>query len=168
MSGEQIDNIEETGVTKYLPANWRDEAIPSPQRDVNDFIHRAEGGAFLLMPKDKDEHADFWRKSLEPGQTVAFNAHEWYGWHTVRIHDDGTFTAESIPAKANCFCLDGDIDYFSDDLAELVKVGNEDASPLRPGDHRVTAYWWDWNDTSFRFVVYPDGTARFEPCAGVN
>jgi len=168
MSDEHYALAEEAGVQKYLPSCWHDEAIPEPQRDVNDFIWREDGGTYLLMPKDKDEHEDFWRESLEPGQIVAFNVHEWYGWHTIRVHEDGTFAAGSIPAKANCFCLDGDIDFFSDDLAELVKVGTEDGVPLPAGDHRVTAYWWDRNDTSFRFVVDADGAARFEPCTGAN
>ncbi|WP_411033809.1 hypothetical protein [Shinella sp. BYT-45] len=159
---------EETGVTKYLPKDWLDEAIPAPQRDVNDFIHRAEGGTFLLMPKDEaDQQEECWCTSLEPGQVVAFRATEWYGWHTVHVDDDGRVGALTVPARANCLCLDGDTENLTDDLSEMVKCGRGDG-PLAPGAYDITVYWWDESDTRFRFVVDADGAGRFEPCAGAS
>lgn len=171
MTGDPTET--DHGVVKYLPSSWMDEAIPDPQRDVNDFIHRAEGGTFLLMPKedavlDEADQDEFFRETLEPGQIVAFSVHEDYGWHTIEVRDDGTVSATTYPVKANCLCLYGDIDNLADNLDDLVKNGSEDHAPLPPGRYDITAYWWDDAETHFRFVVDADGVGAFERCAGVN
>lgn len=157
----------EKHIAKFLPAVWVDEAIPSPQRDVNDFIHRLADGSWILMPKDEEEQdEDFWRQPLEPGQTIAFLTHEFYGWFTIHVAEDRSIDDGGIPDKANCYCLDGDVDTLVDTLAELVENG--DGAPLEPGSHDITAYWWSDAETHFRFIIDENGQGRFEPCAGAN
>lgn len=157
----------EVAVTKFLPASWLDEVVPVPQRDIDAFIHRAEGGTWFLMPVDADDDDDdFYREALEPGQIVEFSAYEDYGDWTIRINDDRSIDAGGIPDKATHFRLDDDNDTLAYSLIEL--AANGDGSPLPAGEHQVSAWYWSDASYSFRFVVDADGTARFERCAGTN
>lgn len=152
--------------TKYLPTDWIDEAPPTPQADVNTFIHRTPEGGFMLMPADEESRdEEVWSKPLEDGEIVPFLAHEWYGWHEVEIFADGTIDAPSVPAKANCFTLEGEVDTLTHSLAELARIAI--GAPFEPGTHTITAYWWSDQETRYRFVVV-GGRGRFEPCAGAH
>ncbi|MBB4185855.1 hypothetical protein GGE07_002505 [Sinorhizobium terangae] len=165
MSGDA--KREEIGVTKYLPSIWLDEVVPAPQRDVNDFIHRLDNGTWIMMPKDEaDQDEEFWRTPLELGQVVAFAVHEWYGWMEIHVNEDGSIDDGEVPDKANCLCLDGEIETMADNVKDLVENG--DGEPLKPGSYHITAYYWADTETHFRFIVDADGNGRFEPCAGAN
>jgi hypothetical protein len=71
-----------------------------------------------------------------------------------------------LAEKATHFALNDDIDTLAYSLIEL--AANGDGAPLPAGEHRVSAWYWSDGDTPFRFVVDPDGTGRFERCAGAN
>ncbi|MDW9877354.1 hypothetical protein GOA90_08865 [Sinorhizobium meliloti] len=155
---------DEIGVTKYLPSSWLDEVLPAPQRNVNDFIHRLDDGSWIMMPKDEaDQDEEFWRTTLEPGQIVAFSVHEWYGWMTIHVNDDGSIDDGEVPDKANCLCLDGEVETLVDNVKDLVEYGA--GEPLRPGSYDITAYYWADTEAHFRFIVDAAGKGQFEPCA---
>ncbi len=158
---------EDIGITKYLPTGWLDEVLPDPQRDVNDFIHRLEDGTWIMMPKDEvDQDEEFWRTRLEPGQVIPFAAHEWYGWMTIHVNDDGSIDDGEVPDKANCLCLDGEVETMVDNVEDLIEFGAGER--LKPGTYDITAYFWADNETHFRFVLDADGKGQFEPCTGAN
>lgn len=146
-------------VTKYLPEGWMDEVCPEPQADVNVFIHRQDDGSWLLRPVDDDDFdGESFRQKLEPGTIVKFYQHEFYGWHTLDIDEDGNVSSYLGPKKANCFCLDNDMDGFGHSFQEIAENGL--GEPLEPGSHSVTAYWWSEPETAFRFDVI-DGKGQF-------
>ena len=162
-----MSDREEIGVTKYLPTAWLDEVVPAPQRDVNDFIHRLADGSWILMPKDEvDQDEAFWRTALEHGQVVAFAAHEWFGWMTIHVNEDGSIDDGEVPDKANCLCLDGEIETLAHSVKELVDTGLD--GPLGPGSYDITAHFWADTESHFRFTVDADGKGQLEPCAGAN
>lgn len=145
--------------TKFLPEDWSDEVSPAPQPNPDDFIQKTETG-FQLHPVDPldEQEAEFHIQPLEHGEIVTFLEHRHHGNFTLDIAEDGTFTVSpDVPAEANCFMSDGNLDTFSRSPKDLAKV-------LERGErYEIEAYFWSDKDKGipFRFVVEGD-SARFE------
>lgn len=138
---------------KWLPADWMDECVPDPQADPNAFICRDAGLGWLLRPVE-DQISEYEEGSgsirLSDGQAVQFSAFINYGDFTLTVHDDRSFeTDREIPAKANCFRVDRDIDTLQPSLGDLVSCGGG----LYGGTYPIDAYWWSEEEYAFTFSI---------------
>lgn len=137
-------------ITKYLPCDWLDEAIPDPQEDVNLFL-RQDGEGWYLIPVEEDDpdEEEPWPLRLEEGQKVGFYASRYYGKFRLTIAGDGSSSTDSpIPEDANCFRVDFDIESLSSSLPELIEN-----SQLAQGEHEIDAYLWSDIEYYFRFEI---------------
>ncbi|MBW9090866.1 hypothetical protein JNB91_23930 [Rhizobium wenxiniae] len=158
-------------ITRYLPSDWQDEVIPTPQKNPNDFLFFTEDHGWHIRPPENDEDDScFTFLRLEPGQIVKFDLNRVFGDFDLTVNDDRTFDVDGvIPAEANCFRIDHDIYTLQQSLEALV---NGDGTPwsndiLEPGTYLMDAYWWSEKSTSFRFEI-EDGKGKFVNCAGAS
>ncbi|MBT9373214.1 hypothetical protein [Rhizobium sp. CSW-27] len=148
--------------TKFLPENWADEIIPPPQSSPDAFIRKTAEG-FQLYPVGwnvVDEEKSYYVQPLEQGDVIRFIEHRHHGLYTLHIAEDGSFDVPpGIPAEANCFMLEGDLegDTLSSSLQEFV----ESDAVERGGSYEIEAYYWSDEGTPYRFVV-KDDSAHFE------
>lgn len=156
-------------ITKYLPSAWLDEINPEPQADPTAFLNKcAEPGCYLMEPVDdpEDWESRTYHVDLQPGHVVPFLAHRHYGMHIMTVAEDGSADAPTVPADANCFCIETYWeDTFCESIAELAKQCIEGDFEL--GEVEIQAWFWSDTETHFR-LVEQDGNAVFEPCAGPN
>lgn len=152
--------------TKYLPSNWLDEVIPSPQFHPNNFVFHSEKIGWHMRDPDEDgdpEEGDGWLTLLTPEQVVGFSANRVFGDFTLTVEPDGSFsTNRPIPQEANCFRIDYDIDTLADSLATMVKNGTGFDGRLEAGTYDIDAYWWSNEEYLFKFHVI-DGRGVFVP-----
>lgn len=149
----------------WLPSEWLDEAIPTPQETPDAFIRALDGGKFLLLPVGEDDGDDFYRTEIVEGQIVAFSACDDYGQIRVVVAEDRSFTIlDPVPEGATQFWVPGDPDTMAYSVEEVINNGRD---PLEPGEHTLGAYSWEHN-AHFRFEVPHDGAPRLALCAGVN
>lgn len=142
--------------TRYLPADWLDEIIPTPRADPNEFVMFNEAIGWHLRDPDEAEPfeaEDGWCTPLQPGQVVKFSANRVFGDFTLTVDGSGYVTDRQIPAEANCFRLDHDTDTLASSLEELVNGSGWMHDPLQPGEYDIDAYWWSDEEYPFRFDI---------------
>lgn len=150
----------------WLPSEWLDEAIPTPQETPDAFIRALDDGRFRLQPPGTDyDDDDFFRTDIVEGQIVEFSACDDYGEIRVEIAEDRSYTLlDHFPDGATQFWIPGDAYTMTHSIEEMV---NNTLEPLEPGEHTLGAYSWE-HSASFRFEVPHDGVPRLVLCAGVN
>lgn len=157
-------------VRKWLPSEYQDEVIPEVQKSPDQFLQNHPDHGWIMLPPDEEaDEESFYFKKLEPGQIIRFDATESYGFYTLTVREDRSYSVDGeIPSKANCFVVDHDIYTLQDTLGSLVEGDGCLTDPLEPGEYTLTAYWWSERPTHFRFEIDADGNGRFALCAGEN
>lgn len=149
--------------TRYLPTDWLDEIIPTPQSTPDAFAQMdGAPGHWRLRPpqSDYEHHARTLTRPIASGDRVDFSQTRLYPKRTLTVADDGSWSLDQpAPDDANCFMLDGDFDTISDNLEGLVTGHGEPAYALDPGTYTIVNYHWS---DPIPFCFAPEGnTPRF-------
>ena len=147
--------------TKYLPAEWLDEVVPSPVAHPDDLISIVDGVPYLVG-KFHD------RMTVTHGEFVEFCEFRDHGHWAITIEEardaDGNAVwrgGETIDAEANCFHFDdGYAEAFGGTLDEMVAAMVED-DPDICGTFSVHAYHWSSGKPWYFAIV--DDSAHFSP-----
>lgn len=136
---------------QWLPHEWQDEMPPTPQTHPNDFLRKDDAGYYLApvewapVPGELEEYDP--RIRLADQQSVSFTWVEHYGFRTLTVAPDGTWSLdEPFPESAKQFWLPADLDTLCFSIEDLVSgnVAGEDftVDPLDAGEHLIAAYTW--------------------------
>ena len=152
--------------TQYLPAEWLDENVPPPVDHPDELLRVIDGKFFIVATDDPDddEAETWWKTEVVNGEFVEFCQFRDHGhWTiTVRLAEEGSLVIEGdtgIPAEANCFYADGDIDTFAESLEDMFGYMRE-SDPSLAGTFSVHAYHWSKHGAWY-FGVDDDGCGYF-------
>ena len=169
-SAEGTTGTQEMVTRTWLPMEWMDEVCPQTLPSPDGFLSRLDDGAWQIVPREVADGEDGWQSCitrLAPGQVVRFMWVEHYGFRTLTVRDDGTWSIDGsgFPDGTAHFWIPCDPDTLSESIDELVR-GNDWRGPLEPGDHMIAGYTWS-EPIAFEFVV--DGaTAGFVETGAVQ
>lgn len=144
----------------WVPDEWMDERIPSPQLDPSKFIHGPAGDLWLIGPAG-DELDGYDEESgcverIAPGTIVHFAGLTTWPDISVTVGENRAIIEhDPIPAGATIFITDGDPDTLSYDLPALVEAIEAEAGDT----FDVSPYDWSLQ-ADFQLVVDAAG-ARF-------
>lgn len=154
--------------TQYLPAEWLDETVPPPVDQPDDLIRVIEGKCYLIVKDEDDEDGEVvWTLEVQDGTVVDFCEFRDYGHWDITVlplrTQDGELRwhgGEDVPAEANCFYADGDVDTFADSLEEMFGYMRQ-SDPDLSGTFSVHAY--HWSDPKPWYFSIVDDCAHFSP-----